>query len=114
MLLIKTTLGQENHTPYKALDLLFNPTLLHILVHDFKCSAMKGKLGCCDSSGAVIYSCFWRLIQKCFCWTMHHQASLNILIRTPQDLGIVQAQASCTHMYILGSNPSLNPQVSGL
>lgn len=92
MLFIKATTGQENHTPYKALDLLFNPTLLHVLMHDFKCSAMKGKSDCWDSSGAVIYSCSWRLIQKCFCWTMHPQVSLNNLIRTLQDLGTVQAQ----------------------
>lgn len=92
MLFIKATTEQENHTPYKALDLLFNLTLLHILMHDLKCPAMKGKLGCYDSCGAVIYSCSWRLIQKCFCWTMHHQVPLNILLRAPQDLGIVQAQ----------------------
>lgn len=94
MLFLKATTEQENHTPYKALDLLFNPILLHILMHDFKCSAMKGKFHCdsSDSSGAVIYSCSWRLIQKCFCYTMHHQVSLNMLIRTSQDLGIVQAQ----------------------
>lgn len=92
MLFIKATTGQENHGPYKALDLLLNPTSLHILMHDFKCSAMKRKSDCCDSSGGVIYSCSWRLIQKWFCWTIHPQVSLNILIRTPQDVGIVQAQ----------------------
>lgn len=78
---------------------------------------MKGKIHCgssdsSDSSGAAVYSCSSRLIQKCFCWTMHHQVSLNVLIKTPQDLGIVQAQVWDMHMYILGSHFPLNPQVS--
>lgn len=60
---------------------------------------MKGQLGFCSGSGAVIYSCFWRLIEQCFRWTVHRQiSSLNILIRTPQDLGVVQAHVPA-HVY---------------
>lgn len=106
MLLLKTTTWQKVTLPTKCSpDLLFSPTLLHFLMHYFSCTVRKGLLCCCSGSAAVIYSCLLRLIQN-ICWTVQHQ----VLIRTTQDL----YKHTRVHMYILGSNFSLNPWVSGL